>query len=126
MVLADGCFDPIHIGHIAYFKAASEFGRPLMVRVAGDSAIFEKGRVPFQDQPERLVTVMNIAKVDGVCAAPTLAEAILKYKPTHLVKGQDWQGKLPEDVVAACLQVGAQMVFVNTQARTSSERLLSS
>lgn len=126
MVLADGCFDPIHVGHIAYLKAASEYGQPLMVRVAQDATIFEKGRVPFQDHPERLITVLNLSPVDSVCAATTLAEAVLEYKPTHLVKGQDWLGRLPDEVIRACHLVGTQMVFVQTQSRTSTERLTSS
>ncbi len=126
MVLADGCFDPVHVGHIAYLKEARTFGAPLMVRVAQDATIFEKGRVPFQDHSERLVTVLTLAPVDCVCAATTLAEAVLEYRPTHLVKGQDWIGKLPDDVVAACVLTHTQIVFVNTQSRTSTERLTSS
>lgn len=123
MVLADGCFDPLHVGHIAYLKEAAKLGRPLMVRVAQDAAIFEKGRVPFQDHAERLVTVLTLDPVDAVCAATTLAEAVDQYRPTHLVKGQDWHGRLPEDVLAACIRQQTRVVFVQTQARTSTERL---
>ncbi len=126
MVLADGCFDCLHVGHVAYLIEAAKFGRPLMVRVASDTAIFEKGRVPFQDLPERLVTVMHLKPVDAVCATPTLADAVREYQPTHLVKGQDWKGRLPDDVLAACIQAKTQIVFVETQARTSTERLQSS
>lgn len=126
MVLADGCFDPIHAGHIWYLKEAAKYGRPLMVRVAQDAAIFEKGRVPFQDHAERLVTVLTLDPVDSVCAAPTLAEAVTQYQPTHLVKGPDWRGRLPGDVLDACLKARTQIVFVETQARTSTERLQSS
>lgn len=125
MVLADGCFDPVHVGHIAYLRAARDFGRPLMVRVAPDVAIFEKGRVPFQTQSERLITVLTLAPVDSVCPNLTLADAVTQFKPTHLVKGKDWQGRLPDDVLAACIRNKTQIVFVNTQARTSTERLAS-
>lgn len=125
MVLADGCFDPIHAGHVAYLKKAASFGTPLMVRVAQDVTIFEKGRVPFQDHAERLLTILALDPVDSVCASPTLAEAVLEYKPTHLVKGIDWQGRMPEDVLAACIQTKTQLVFVQAQTRTSTERLQS-
>lgn len=123
MVLADGCFDPVHVGHVMYLKSAGTYGAPLTVRVAPDADILEKGRVPYQDHAERLVTMIALRMVDAVVATPTLAEAILEYKPTHLVKGHDWQGKLPDEVYAACLAVGAQIVFVNTQSKTSRERL---
>ena len=125
MVLADGVFDPVHVGHLAYLDAAREIGKPLMVRVAGDDAIFEKGRVPFQTQRERLMTVLSLAPVDCACVTDTLAEAVLQYTPTHLVKGMDWKDKLPEDVEAACLLTGTEIVFVNTPSRSSSERLAS-
>lgn len=125
MVLADGTFDPVHCGHVAYLKAAREYGRPLMVRVAPDDDIFEKGRVPFQDLAERLYTLLSLKPVEGVCASATLAEAILEYRPSHLVKGIDWQGRLPDSVLAACIQTGTQVVFVDTQTRSSSERLQS-
>ena len=96
-----------------------------MVRVADDDAIFEKGRTPFQDRTERALLLLNLKPVDGICATASLPEAILKYKPTHLVKGQDWYGKLPDEVVAACVKAGTLMVFVNTPNRTSTQRLAS-
>jgi len=123
MVLTDGCFDPVHYGHIAYLRAARTFGRPLVVRIAPDDVIFEKGRVPFQDHAERMLTVLALDMVDEVCASQSLAETVRDKKPSHLVKGIDWQGKLPDDVLAACQDCGTQLVFVRTQGKTSSERL---
>lgn len=93
------------------------------MRVAGDDVIFEKGRVPFQTQAERLITVLALKPVNGVCATLTLAAAILEYKPTHVVKGIDWQGKIPPDVEAACLITGTEIVLVRQQSRSSRERL---
>lgn len=123
MVLADGTFDPLHVGHLAYLEEAGQIGRPLMVRVAPDTDIFEKGRVPYQDQAERLVTLSTIRFVDAVCLTTTLADAVRSYKPTHLVKGIDWEGRLPDDVLTACGEVGTEIVFVHTQRRPSTERL---
>jgi glycerol-3-phosphate cytidylyltransferase-like family protein len=37
LAMVDGSFDPIHDGHIGYFKAASELGVPLLCNVAPDS-----------------------------------------------------------------------------------------
>ena len=124
MVLADGCFDPLHCGHVAYLKAARVFGS-VTVRIADDDTIFEKGRVPFQTQAERMVTVLALHCVDAVCTAPTLANAIKEYKPSHLIKGKDWEGKLPDDVIEMCHQMGTQIVFTPTLTRSSSERLAS-
>lgn len=122
MVLADGCFDPIHVGHVDYLEAASMFG-PLMVRVAPDSDILDKGRVPFQTQAERLVLIQALRCVETVVAAPTLADAVREWRPSHLVKGKDWAGQLPDDVITACQDCWTRIVFLDTQSRTSTERL---
>ena len=124
MVLADGCFDPLHVGHIAYLKAARVFGS-VTVRVADDNTVFEKGRVPFQTQAERMVTVLALSMVDAVCTAPSLADAVKEYRPSHLIKGKDWEGKLPDEVIAMCHQTGTQIVFTPTLTRSSSQRLAS-
>ncbi len=122
MVLADGCFDCLHVGHIDYLEAAAMFGA-LMVRVAPDSDILDKGRVPFQHQAERMVLMQALRCVETVVASPTLADAVREWRPSHLVKGKDWAGRLPEEVIDACLDCCTKIVFVDTVGRTSTERL---
>lgn len=121
--MADGVFDPLHVGHIRYLKDAAAFGTPLAVRVAPDSAIREKGREPFQTRDERAIMVLALGMVDRVCLQNTLAEAIRDVQPHFLVKGDDWRGKLPVDVLKACQDVGAQIVYSPVRERTSTERL---
>ena len=127
MVLADGCFDPLHVGHIAYFRQAKEksfAGCPLVVNIAPDAAILAKGRRPFQTQIERAELVLALGIVDRVTCYD-LAEAILTLKPTYLAKGDDWVGRLPDAVRDACQRVGTEIIFTNTTFRPSSERLVS-
>lgn len=121
IVLADGCFDPFHVGHLRYLKYAAGFG-PLIVNVAPDHVIAAKGRLPFQTRVERIEFVRGLACVTSVCAL-TLPEAIRGWKPTWLVKGKDWEGKLPMDVIDACKDVGTRIIFSDTMTRSSSERL---
>ena len=123
MILCDGTFDPIHHGHIRYFVEAAKIGRPLVVRVAPDEDIRQKGRRPFQTQWERMVTVLSIGVVDCVRNHATLAEAIEDLKPRYLVKGIEWEGKLPTSVLRACQAVGTQFVYVATREKSSTERL---
>lgn len=123
MVLADGCFDPLHVGHIRYLEAAARQSSPLIVRVAPDQVIRDKGRVPFQAQFERERVVVSLRMVDDVCNDETLAGSIRRWRPDYLVKGEDWRGRLPQDVLLACAEIGTAIIFAETQERTSTERL---
>lgn len=121
-VLVDGCFDPIHIGHLRYIGVAASFG-DVYVNVAPDAAIIAKGRQPFQSRKERANALEH---VKGVVAASwywTLAEAVNYYEPDVLAKGIEWEGRLPPEVMAACAKHGTHIVFTQTQSRTSTERL---
>lgn len=122
MTLADGCFDPLHIGHVAYLRAAAALGRPLVVNIAPDSAIYEKGRRPYQTRSERAALIFAIDCVDRV-VCQDLVEAIRTLKPNVLAKGPDWRGRLPVDVKMACQESGTTVMYTETQAKTSRERL---
>ena len=59
LAMVDGSFDPIHDGHIGYFKAASELGVPLLCNVAPDSWTVTKHPV-FLEQQQRGVVLDSI------------------------------------------------------------------
>lgn len=121
-VLADGAFDPLHYGHIRYLCAARELGN-VVVHIAPDEAISNKGRKPFQSRLERSSVVGALKYVSDTRAFGTLCDAIRSERPTFLVKGVEWAGKLPQDVVQACRDNGTTIVYLDTQERTSTERL---
>jgi cytidyltransferase-like protein len=123
MVLADGTFDPLHWGHVRYLSAAAALGE-LYVRVAPDAEIEAKGRLVYQTREERVKTIGCLRPVSAVIADPlSLAETIRELIPEYLVKGQDWRDRLPSDVVVACKETGTQILFLDTQERSSTERL---
>jgi cytidyltransferase-like protein len=66
IVLVTGGFDPLHSGHIAYFKAAKELGDTLVVGVNSDAWLTRKKGAPFMSFQERLNIVKNIVGVDYV------------------------------------------------------------
>jgi len=66
IVLITGGFDPIHSGHIAYFKAAKKLGDILIVGVNSDSWLTRKKGMPFMPYSERAAIVRNIVGVDYV------------------------------------------------------------
>jgi D-beta-D-heptose 7-phosphate kinase/D-beta-D-heptose 1-phosphate adenosyltransferase len=64
IVLVTGGFDPIHSGHIEYFKAAKKLGDLLVVGVNSDSWLKRKKGTPFMPITERTSIVQNLAMVD--------------------------------------------------------------
>ncbi len=66
IVLVTGGFDPIHSGHIAYFKAAQTLGDMLLVGINSDEWLVRKKGRAFMPWNERLCIVNNLSMVDEV------------------------------------------------------------
>jgi len=66
VVLVTGGFDPLHSGHIAYFKAARELGDHLVVGVNSDEWLTRKKGRPFMPFEERAAIIKELACVDEV------------------------------------------------------------
>lgn len=122
VVLADGCFDPFHVGHLRYLEYAAKLGSRLVVNVAPDAAIRAKGRKPFQSLLERAEMIKALSCVYGTCSG-ALERIIYELRPHVLVKGTEWSQRLPASVMDACYQSNTRLIFAETQERTSTERL---
>src|SRR6056300_526842 len=68
VVLVTGGFDPLHSGHIAYFKAARELGDHLVVGLNSDAWLTRKKGRPFMPMQERTAIVKELECVDEVIA----------------------------------------------------------
>jgi cytidyltransferase-like protein len=66
VVLVTGGFDPLHSGHIAYFKAAKELGDHLVVGLNSDDWLTRKKGRPFMPFEERAAIIKELAVVDEV------------------------------------------------------------
>lgn len=66
IVLVTGGFDPVHSGHIAYFKAARSLGDMLIVGLNSDDWLTRKKGAAFMPWNERLCIVNNLSMVDEV------------------------------------------------------------
>ena len=64
IVVVTGGFDPLHSGHIAYFKEAKKLGSKLIVGINSDAWLTKKKGSPFLPFNERLEIVSNIDVVD--------------------------------------------------------------
>ena len=66
IVVVSGGFDPIHSGHIAYFKAAKALGDQLVVGINSDEWLIRKKGKAFMPIHERQAVVQSIKYVDYV------------------------------------------------------------
>ena len=66
IVVVSGGFDPIHSGHIAYFKAARSHGDKLVIALNSDEWLIKKKGKEFMPFEERKVVLENINCVDKV------------------------------------------------------------
>lgn len=64
VVLVTGGFDPLHSGHIEYFKAAKQLGDKLVVGLNSDAWLARKKGQPFMPHTERISIIENLKMVD--------------------------------------------------------------
>ena len=67
-VLVTGGFDPLHSGHIEYFKSAKQLGDCLVVGVNSDEWLTRKKGRPFMPFSERMSIIKELSCVDKVIA----------------------------------------------------------
>ena len=66
IVVVSGGFDPIHSGHISYFKSAKELGEKLIVALNSDAWLIKKKEKFFMPFEERKIIIENLSMVDEV------------------------------------------------------------
>lgn len=122
-VLANGCFDVLHDGHLQHLREAREMGDCLIVSLTEDAHVNKGPGRPINCWSERAELLKELRCVDGVVPARNACEAIRWIRPTIFVKGIDYAGmdKFTEDVAAACKEVGAELRFTTSAKKSASE-----
>ena len=121
--MVDGAFDPLHRGHIEYFRAAATLGVPVLCNVASDRYVRTK-HPPLLPEDQRGAVVDAIRYITYTHVNPFDTETVLReLRPRFYVKGKDWDGRLPPEQVAICREHGIEIVYLDT-VLDSSSRLL--
>jgi D-glycero-beta-D-manno-heptose 1-phosphate adenylyltransferase len=115
IVLANGCFDTLHVGHIRYLEGARREGDVVVVAVNSDSSVCAlkgAGR-PILPETARANLVAAFRAVDYVVifSEPNV-EGLLEYLRPHVhAKGTDYTAmSVPERAVAARLSIRVAIV----------------
>jgi len=127
IVLANGCFDTLHVGHVRYLEGAKEQGDLLVVGVNADSSVRPlkgPGR-PILDENARALLVAALRVVDYVLIFPEPnVEALLEQlRPDVHAKGTDYTAdSVPERAVAT--RLGIRVAIVGDPKDHSTRALL--
>ncbi len=127
IILANGCFDLLHVGHVRYLRAAKQLGGRLIVAVNSDAstrALKGEGRprVPGDERAEILAALSDVDAVT-VFESPDVTELIRLLRPDIHAKGTDYtEENVPErDVVITC---GGRITIVGDPKDHSTTELL--
>ena len=127
IVLANGCFDLFHVGHIRYLAGAKELGDCLIVGINSDEQVKKlKGENrPFMPEQERAEVLSALRFIDFVTIfnEPTVEELIRAIRPDFHAKGTDYTTEsVPErEIVIKC---GGQVAIVGDAKNHSSTELI--
>lgn len=127
IVLTNGCFDLLHVGHVRYLEAARKEGDVLVVAVNSDSSarlLKGPGR-PILSEAARASLVAALAAVTYVVIfdEPDVERLLRELTPEVHAKGTDYKPEsVPERAVAA--ELGTRVVIVGDPKNHSTRDLL--
>jgi rfaE bifunctional protein nucleotidyltransferase chain/domain len=127
VVLANGCFDLIHVGHVRYLEGAKAEGDLLIVAVNSDRSVASlkgPGR-PVLNESDRAELVAAVEDVDFVVVfeGQTVASVIETLQPDVHCKGTDYtQESVPERDVTQ--RVGGETRIVGDPKDHSTRDLI--
>jgi D-glycero-beta-D-manno-heptose 1-phosphate adenylyltransferase len=127
IVLANGNFDLLHVGHVRYLRGAKQLGGKLVVAVNSDESVRAlKGEArPIMPSAERAEIVAALADVDAVVIFPELdvRALIREIRPDFQAKGTDYTAQtVPErDTV---LEYGGRVAIVGDAKDHSTSEII--
>ena len=127
LVLANGCFDLLHVGHVRYLEDARRLGDVLLVGINSDRSVARlkgPGR-PIMTAEERAELVGSLAAVDGVVLFDEdTADALVRaLRPTVHAKGTDYTTEsVPEG--AAVRETGGRVAIAGDPKQHATRDLI--
>ena len=103
LVLCNGVFDLLHVGHIRHLEEARKMGDYLVVSVTMDDCVGKGRGRPIETCEERMEKLRSMRCVSAVSMCKDAVQALEQWKPDVFVKGHDYMAKgLRKDELAYC------------------------
>jgi rfaE bifunctional protein nucleotidyltransferase chain/domain len=127
LVLTNGTFDLLHVGHVRALDEARRLGDALVVGLNSDESVraYKGPSRPLVPEADRAEVLCALACVDLVVifGEATAEELVHRLRPAVYAKGRDYEGApLPEARAAAA--VGARLAFTGDPKQRSSSELI--
>jgi rfaE bifunctional protein nucleotidyltransferase chain/domain len=127
IVLTNGCFDLLHVGHIRYLEAAHEEGDVLIVALNSDVSVrsLKGSSRPIMGENERAEILSALSCVDYVLIFddPTVDRVIEQIRPSVHAKGTDYtEDSVPERETMA--RIGGRVAIVGDPKDHSTKDFL--
>jgi rfaE bifunctional protein nucleotidyltransferase chain/domain len=129
LVVTNGCFDILHLGHVTYLETARNFGDALLVGVNGDEATRQlkgAGR-PVNSEIDRASVLAALENVSAVCifSEKTAEKFLERAQPDIYVKGGDYTlDTLNQDERRAVENSGGKTIIISFVPGKSTTALL--
>ena len=129
LVLTNGCFDLLHVGHVRYLQAARALGDALAVAINGDDSVRVlkgEGR-PLNIESDRVELIAALQSVDYAVlfSEERVTHLIEKVRPAIYVKGGDYTlVSLHPEEHAALEKIGAEIRILPFEAGHSTSSLI--
>ncbi|MBI3850085.1 MAG: adenylyltransferase/cytidyltransferase family protein [Verrucomicrobia bacterium] len=129
LVVTNGCFDILHLGHVTYLETARNQGDALLVGLNGDASVRELKGVgrPVNGERDRAGVLAALESVDGVCIfTEKRATRFLAHAgPDIYVKGGDYTVEtLDQGERRAVEQAGGRIIIIPFIPGKSTTELL--
>ena len=121
--IVDGCFDPVHIGHVRYFEEAAKHGLPVLCNVQADEYIQRaKQRPTLLPEAQRAALLDSLKPISAVHICRTNTHDVLeRLRPAKYIKGADWKDRgLPAVEQEICKKHGIEIVYLDTVLDSST------
>jgi rfaE bifunctional protein nucleotidyltransferase chain/domain len=129
LVLTNGCFDILHVGHVRYLQAARKLGAALVVALNGDASVrLLKGPSrPLNSELDRAEVLAGLGCVDFITIfhEPRVTGVIRAIRPQIYAKGGDYTVEaLDPGERAALEEVGSAVKILELVEGKSTTSLL--
>lgn len=117
LVVTNGCFDLLHLGHVTYLETARNQGDALLIGLNSDASVRElKGPArPVNSESDRAAVIAALESVSGVCIFTdrTATRFLQAAQPDIYIKGGDYTLEtLNQDERRAVEAAGGRIIII--------------